>query len=134
MDLARVYNILKDMGIRPSRQRVLLYYELDNRDDYPTAETLFQDLKPEIPTLSKTTIYNTMKLFVDKNIVQTIQVDGRESRFALNKEGQGFFYCKDCDQIKGVQLGTMPEIADKPEDMEIEDVLVVFRGKCKDCK
>ncbi|MDO5037296.1 MAG: Fur family transcriptional regulator [Tissierellia bacterium] len=133
MELPDIYRLLKEKGVRPSRQRVLLYLELARREDHPTAESLFRDLKLEIPTLSKTTIYNTMKLFSEKKLVQIIQVDGRESRFAISKEGQGYFYCRDCQKIYDLDLENLPQAAGLPKGAQLEDVQVVFKGRCGAC-
>ena len=37
--------------------------------NHPTVETIYKELIDEIPTLSKTTVYNTLKQFVNILII-----------------------------------------------------------------
>ena len=59
------YELLVQYQIKPSVQRLAVMKFLIKRRNYPTAEDIYTALYPQIPTLSKTTVYNTLKLFVD---------------------------------------------------------------------
>ena len=61
--------ILQQAGIRPSIQRIAVYAFLYENRIHPDVETVYNKLNPIYPTLSKTTVYNTLKLFEEKNIV-----------------------------------------------------------------
>ena len=50
--------------IKPSVQRMVIMDYLMSHRIHPSADEIYNALYPTIPTLSKTTIYNTMKLFV----------------------------------------------------------------------
>ena len=52
---------LNDAGIRPSVQRVAIYAYLCQHPVHPDIETIYADLAPDYATLSKTTVYNTLK-------------------------------------------------------------------------
>ena len=56
---------LKKRKIHPSYQRLRILDYLYKNQYHPTAEQIFKDLQREIPTLSKTTIYNTLNLFLE---------------------------------------------------------------------
>ena len=62
------HTTLSEAGVRPSVQRVAVYSYLCEHPVHPTVETLYASLSPEYPTLSKTTIYNTLKLFEEKKL------------------------------------------------------------------
>ena len=53
--------ILADAGIRPSIQRIAVYGYLCEHPVHPDVETVYDALNPIYPTLSKTTVYNTLK-------------------------------------------------------------------------
>jgi len=57
---------LNAVGIRPSVQRVAVYAYLCEHPVHPTVETVYSALSSDYPTLSKTTIYNTLRLFEEK--------------------------------------------------------------------
>ena len=58
--------ILRDKAISPSIQRIKILEYLDTHRTHPTVDEIFTSLIPVIPTLSKMTIYNTLKLFSTK--------------------------------------------------------------------
>ena len=55
--------ILENKGIRPSVQRVRIFKFLMQSKQHPTVEMIFNALLPEMPSLSRTTVYNTVELF-----------------------------------------------------------------------
>lgn len=49
--------------VKPSLQRIaIVEYLMENRI-HPTADDIYHALCIQVPTLSKTTVYNTMRLF-----------------------------------------------------------------------
>ena len=60
---------LTEYGFRPSLQRIAIVEYLFTHSTHPVVDTIFNELSSSIPTLSKTTVYNTLKLFEEKNIV-----------------------------------------------------------------
>lgn len=132
MESSKVYNLLKDHGIRPSRQRVLIFQDLYNHKDFPTAEDIYLRLKTEIRSLSKTTVYNTMKLYEEHGLVRFIPTDRNENKYTLIEEDVAYFYCYKCENVQSVKLKVNPEMEYDP-NFEIEDTVVIFKGICKDC-
>ena len=57
--------ILEGAGVRPSVQRLAVMDYLATHKTHPTVDEIYSSLAPSIPTLSKTTVYNTLKLFVE---------------------------------------------------------------------
>ncbi|EJX04128.1 iron uptake regulatory protein [gut metagenome] len=68
-----------DHGVKPSVQRIaIMDYLLKNRT-HPTAEEIYSALVNLIPTLSKTTVYNTLKLFVEQGAALMLTIDEKNS-------------------------------------------------------
>ena len=67
--LNTVKQYLLERDIKPSVQRIaVMTYLLEHRT-HPTVDEIYLELQDKIPTLSKTTIYNTLKLFVEKKAI-----------------------------------------------------------------
>jgi len=49
---------LKEKGISPSVQRLKVYEYIMSHRNHPSVDMIYDDIKNEIPTLSKTTVYN----------------------------------------------------------------------------
>ncbi len=86
-------------GIRPLRKRVLIYDYLQTKRNHPTVEMIYKDLLPQAPTLSKTTVYNVLNLFLEKNIVQALNIEGNEIRYDADISTHGHFKCSKCGKV-----------------------------------
>jgi len=135
MEIQEVHNHLKKHGLRPLPHKVTIMKNLLERYDHPTIEQIYNDLLPDMPTLSKTTVYNTLKLFCDKKAAVALSIDERNVRYDAQTHVHAHFRCKKCNVIYDVPL----EEKDIPPcsncmDFRLEDTQVYFMGTCKNCK
>ncbi len=56
MEKLRAY--LEEEGIQPSYHRLKILEYMMNHRTHPTVDIIYKNLSKEIPTLSKTTVYN----------------------------------------------------------------------------
>lgn len=90
---------LKNKNIRPLYQRIRVFEYLNKNQCHPTAEQIFEGLKREIPTLSKTTIYNALNLFLENGLVRAVNIEEHETRYDIITEKHGHFKCEICGEI-----------------------------------
>src|SRR5208337_1463920 len=88
--------ILLNNGISPSYHRLKIYEYLMNNRTHPSADMIYADIIKYIPTLSKTTIYNTLKTFVEKGIVASVTIENTEVRYDADVSFHGHFKCQTC--------------------------------------
>jgi Fur family peroxide stress response transcriptional regulator len=126
--------LLEKNGVKPSIQRIKILKCLMGNSKHFTAKDIYKTILKEIPTLSKTTVYNTVKLFADKGILQTIRVEEDETRYDIRAELHAHFRCKKCGNIydleKKITITDMEEI----EGHLIEEKSICYSGICKKCK
>jgi Fe2+ or Zn2+ uptake regulation protein len=124
---------LKNNGIKPSYQRIKIFQYLVEKKNHPTVDMIYKALCSEIPTLSKTTVYNTLNLFIEKKIVNVIVIEENETRYDSVMNVHGHFKCEKCGRIFDVNInkGAIEEKALK--DFEIKEQHYYFKGICKDC-
>jgi len=101
---------------------------------HPTVDTIYKALCPEIPTLSKTTVYNTLNLFVEKKLVQVIVIEENETRYDLITHTHGHFKCNCCGALFDVELNIDYSMSPELADCEIDEKHIYFKGLCKNCK
>jgi Fur family iron response transcriptional regulator len=68
-------SLLERHGIRPTQQRVRVAEVLLAAPVHLTAEQLLASLRQSPGRVSKATVYNTLKLFVDHGLVRQIHID-----------------------------------------------------------
>ncbi|MBQ2294996.1 MAG: transcriptional repressor [Spirochaetales bacterium] len=124
-------DILLTHNIRPSIHRILIYQYLINNKNHPTADTVYTNLHPQLPTLSKTTVYNVLSLFVDKKLIQELPLENGELRYDADTSEHAHFKCEKCGKVHDifVKIG-LPKI---PNDFTISRSQLFLWGKCPDC-
>lgn len=90
---------LTDAGVKLSIQRLAIYAYIFENKNHPDIETIYLSLHPRFPTLSKTTVYNTMKLFEEKELVQFIKIEDDKLRFDCEMKNHIHFKCLNCNSI-----------------------------------
>lgn len=122
--------VLKDAGLRPTRQRVALGRLLfDGCDRHVTAEMLHEEaLRASIP-VSLATVYNTLHQFTQAGLLREIAIEGSKTCFDTNTSDHHHFYIEDEGRLVDIDADDLavtglPEV---PEGMEITHVDVVVR-------
>ena len=131
--LADLKRELHKRGIRPSYQRVRILEILHRKDTHPTVEEIYQILSPEIPTLVKATVYNTLHSFVQAGLVRVVNIDDNELRYDLVIADHGHFKCKSCGTIYNFEINIDGIPFHGLQDFEIAEKNVYFMGYCPQC-
>ncbi|MFC1669732.1 Fur family transcriptional regulator, partial [Spirochaetota bacterium] len=104
MESLQISDILSEKGVKPSLHRIKIYEYLAAKKNHPTADMIYKDISGDIPTLSKTTIYNTLRTFYDNDIVQAITIEENEVRFDADMMHHAHFKCSKCGSIYDVEI------------------------------
>ena len=124
---------LSGYGIRPSVQRIAIMRYLLKSKAHPTADDVYEALKRQIPTLSKTTVYNTLKLFVESGAAIYVGIDEKNARFDGTIEPHAHFRCKKCGCIIDLPMNVDNFLA-KDFNGDIEETYFYLKGICENCK
>ena len=91
-------------NIRPSAQRISIMGYLLTHRTHPTVDAIYNDLVKNMPTLSKTTIYNTLKLLEEHDAIIELTIDKKTAHYDGMTEPHSHFTCKSCGKIIDMQL------------------------------
>jgi len=130
--MEEVRQYLRLQGIRPSVYRLKIFHYLINKKTHPTAEEIFNHLKKEIPSISRATVYNTVRLFEDKKIIKSIRIEKNEVRFDATVARHGHFRCSNCGKIFDVEFDDLKIKGLK--GFEIDKWQLNLEGKCHQCR
>lgn len=132
--LADHKQILIDNGIRPSVIRLNVYQYLFKSIKHPTVDDIYRELIDAIPTLSKTSIYNVLSLFVEKGLVKEVMINRGEMRYEVEHHKHAHFVCKSCHQLYDLPISGVEMHNEDYEGFKIEDSEVLFKGICPSCQ
>jgi Fe2+ or Zn2+ uptake regulation protein len=132
---------LLEHGIRPSYQRLRIWDYLAATKEHPSVETIYRSLAPEIPTLSRTTVYNSLSLFIEKGIAQPILIEETETRYDADTSPHGHFRCRVCGRVYDFPLAKGNAFGDAsgglaprlPAGFRVELVQLCCQGVCAGC-
>ena len=90
---------LKDRGIKPTLIRLKIMDYLLKNHTHPTAEDIYLALEKDIPTISRTSVYNTLNMFSEKSLVVPLVLTGTETRYDGKLSSHHHLLCEKCGKI-----------------------------------
>ena len=120
-------------NIKPSITRVKILDYLVNRANHPSVEEISSALASEIPTLSKTTVYNALDLFVEAGLARVINVGDNESRYDINPSDHGHFKCDSCGKVYDFWISFDDLQVQVLENFKVKEKNIYYRGYCPEC-
>ena len=131
-----VVNTLIEHNIRPSVQRISIMDYLMEHRNHPTVDEIYTALAPSIPTLSKTTVYNTLKLLTEHGAVLTLTIDEKNTCYDAYTEPHAHFLCKRCGRVYDVMCShkALNGRSAVIEGHDVQEVHYYYKGICKECK
>ncbi len=124
---------LLDNGIKPSYQRMKIYEYLITKKNHPTIDMIYKELRHDIPTFSKTTVYNTMELFIKKGIAIMLTIDENETRYDADTSVHTHFKCEKCSYIYDLHTNLNVITPQMPSGHKVTEQHLYLKGICKTC-
>ncbi len=126
--------VLKDAGLRPTRQRMELGELLFSKGDrHVTAEQLHEEALVEQMSVSLATVYNTLHQFTEAGLLRQVAINGSKTYFDTNTSNHSHFYHEQDGKLVDIinEDVTVANLPEAPEGMEIARVDIVVHLKKK---
>jgi len=128
--IADVAKVLREAGLRPTRQRVALAHLLfAGGDRHITAETLHEEALARKVPVSLATVYNTLHQFTRAGLLREVAVEGAKAYFDTNTSNHYHFFCEPSGKLMDIATGSIriEGLPEAPEGMTISRVDVLVR-------
>ena len=128
--LADVAKILRQAGLRPTRQRVALAHLLfSGGDRHVTAEMLHEEALARKVCVSLATVYNTLHQFTAVGLLREVAVEGAKAYFDTNTSNHYHFFCEHSGKLMDIATGAIriEGLPEAPEGTVISRVDVLVR-------
>lgn len=123
-----------------SKQRQLILETLMENPVHPTADWVYNRLKPENPELSMGTVYRNLNLLTDQGKIKKVSIPGEADRFDGEISCHIHFRCLRCNQVSDLggetlreMTGFLARVHELTGNVASPDHLVL-EGVCKLCK
>ncbi|HYQ73313.1 MAG TPA: Fur family transcriptional regulator [Gammaproteobacteria bacterium] len=110
----RVNELLRQHGILPTQQRLLIASVLLEREQHLSADQVMNLVNGEQHLVSKATVYNTLGLFANHGLIREVIVDPARVFYDSNTSDHHHFYNVDTGELTDIDSHTM-ELAALPE-------------------
>jgi len=132
-------------GLKLTPQRLAIVRELAADESHPTAQELYDRLRPSLPTMSFATVYNTLDALSAAGLCAALALSPGSGRFDPNMQPHHHLVCDACGAVRDLPLGASP-LAAAPEEasfrraatraapgFEVRSVERILRGLCAAC-
>jgi Fur family transcriptional regulator, peroxide stress response regulator len=125
------------MKRRFTKQRELIIKVLENNRTHPTADWIYEEVKKEIPDISKGTVYRNLQVLRESGAITELNLDGILARYEEKQKTHYHFKCEKCgciiDLDEPVVQGLNERIA-KKTGFKVSGHQAEFYGLCKNCQ
>ena len=127
----RFGKILRNAGISPTSQRLAVAEELLSKKVHLSAEEVANRVRQNNHLVSRATVYNTLRRFVDSGLIRQVFVAADRVLYDSNTEPHHHFYDPDTGKLSdiestNVQIEGLPEL---PEGRNLDTVELIVRLK-----
>jgi Fe2+ or Zn2+ uptake regulation protein len=136
--VAEMLACVRASGLKLTPQRMAIVRELAADPTHPTAQELFDRLRPGLPTMSFATVYNTLDALATADLCAALSLAPGPARFDPNMRAHHHAVCDRCGLVRDVPTGGDVEAspagaAPQPPGFEIRVVEHIYRGLCAEC-
>ena len=119
------------------RKRNAILSYLQSKVTHPSAETIYTDLKHDIPDLARGTVYRNLTHFKEQGLVSSVATVRGVERFDANTDPHIHFICQSCDAVidlMEMQIpGTLQSTASQCCGGRADVCNLSFTGTCREC-
>jgi Fur family peroxide stress response transcriptional regulator len=131
-------------GLKLTPQRMAIVRELAADETHPTAQEIFERLRPGLPTMSFATVYNTLGALSSAGLCAALALSPGSGRFDPNMLPHHHLVCDVCGAVRDVppapsgaagspDVPSARAVAQVAPGFELRSVERIFRGVCASC-
>ncbi|HIS32136.1 MAG TPA: transcriptional repressor [Candidatus Limivivens intestinipullorum] len=125
-------------ALKYSRQRESIKEFLRSREDHPTADTIYMNIRQSFPNISLGTVYRNLTLLADLGEITRIITDGGADRFDGSTAPHHHFICTKCHSVRDLPMENIDYIMDTARKaagsrLRIDSYTAHFYGICENC-
>jgi Fur family peroxide stress response transcriptional regulator len=122
---------------RETRQREAILRFLRNTRSHPTADQTYDEVRKEIPNISKGTVYRNLQVLQENGAITELRLTGTLSRYEVKQDNHYHFRCEQCGRVSDIHMPVdkkLDQQAANRTGLKISYHQLEFRGLCKECE
>jgi Fur family peroxide stress response transcriptional regulator len=134
LNMNEFIDICREKGLNVTYQRLLVYRTLRESKNHPTAEEIFHRIKMEYPAISLATVYKTLEILADQNLIAKVTPLHDLARYDGDTTPHHHLVCLECKKIADIHDDSLNELQlPKQQEFKVSRYRIQFEGICSDC-
>jgi Fur family transcriptional regulator, ferric uptake regulator len=134
----KIAGILREKGHKLTPQRHTVLKVMASSHDHLTPELIYEKARLEDPGIGRVTVYRTLDLLSNLNLVCRVYVDGGFRSYMMRRptEHHHHLVCSGCGKVVDFTNCGLADIEKKLSQetgFDIKGHLLEFHGVCRDC-
>lgn len=125
--------MLRDVGLTPTIQRLAILDYLQRVKCHPTADEALVAVQRKFPSISRATVYNTLDALTKAGMILRLNVDPTVARYDADLVLHAHFRCRLCGKVYDIELVGDSPIDGTIEGHRVESVRTYAYGVCASC-
>lgn len=136
-------NLLKKNGLKVTSQRIAILEVLKNRpEEHLTAEEIYGDVKQHYPEIGLATVYRTIQVLSDLNLIDKLHLDEGCVRYEISKNAREVHHhhhliCVECGNVLAFRDDLLENLEKRIEEtmgFKVSNHEVKLYGLCAICR
>lgn len=141
MDLEKFKSILQNNGYKITKQREVIFETLlENSSEHLSPEELHLIVNKKDKDIGIATVYRTLQLFEELNLVYKLNFDDNRYRYELTRDEEHQHHhliCTQCNKVEEVSYDLTSDIEEsisKNYGFKVTNYVLKFFGICSQCQ
>ncbi|WP_448584288.1 Fur family transcriptional regulator [Thermocrinis sp.] len=124
----------KEKGLKITPQRLAVYEILLRRQDHPTVEEIYEEVKEIYPFVSLATVYRTVETLEEMGFIKKVAYWGNSVRYDANIQEHDHLVCILCGSITDLKIDTGCEVPQEVNGFKVLSHSLYIYGVCPSCQ
>lgn len=141
MDLEKFKSILQNNGYKITKQREVIFETLlENSSEHLSPEELHLIVNKKDKDIGIATVYRTLQLFEELNLVYKLNFDDNRYRYELTRDEEHQHHhliCTQCNKVEEVSYDLTSDIEESISEnygFKVTNYVLKFFGICSQCQ
>jgi Fur family ferric uptake transcriptional regulator len=139
MDSERFRQVLREKGLRFTKEREAIFKEVLGRRDHFDLEELHMDLRRKGHRVSRASIYRTLPLLLELGVLEEVERTDKHAHYerTTGRKHHDHMLCVSCGKIIEFYSDALEKLQERlcgREEFEGVSHLLEIRGYCRKCR
>jgi Fur family peroxide stress response transcriptional regulator len=124
-------------GLAATHQRQVVYEAVIAAHGHHSPEQIYEAVRKRIPSISLATVYNNLRLFVERGLLREVSPHSSTLRVDGNLKPHHHLVCSRCKSVQDIEgkFFDLKRISEQiPDGFDLSHPVVEIFGLCRNCR